>query len=120
MTCRHREAAFTRSLFDLCFTHPSNTYPRGEDLCEPELHYPLGVKVCQRCYLVQIEDYARPDELFSAASGHEKFLPGSHISIRSPPALWENQPDDVMTCRGTSSMRCRPNWLISSSRRCVL
>ena len=30
------------------------------------MHYPLRVKVCHRCWLVQTEDYARAEELFRA------------------------------------------------------
>jgi SAM-dependent methyltransferase len=30
------------------------------------VHYPLRVKVCDRCWLVQTEDYARAEELFRA------------------------------------------------------
>ena len=37
---------------------PSNAYLQAEDLRNPEVHYPLRVKVCDRCWLVQTEDYA--------------------------------------------------------------
>jgi hypothetical protein len=33
---------------------------------KPEKYYPLKVKVCEQCWLVQTEDYAQADELFSA------------------------------------------------------
>lgn len=32
----------------------------------PEKYYPLKVKVCSQCWLVQTEDYAQAEELFSA------------------------------------------------------
>jgi len=32
---------------------------------KPEKYYPLKVKVCEQCWLVQTEDYAQADELFS-------------------------------------------------------
>ncbi|GAB1816244.1 methyltransferase C-terminal domain-containing protein [Mycobacterium sp. MUNTM1] len=51
---------------DLGFAPPSNAYLLAEDLGNPEVHYPLRVKVCHRCWLVQTEDYARAEELFSA------------------------------------------------------
>ena len=51
---------------DLGFAPPSNAYVYAEDLSDPEVHYPLRVKVCHQCWLVQTEDYARAEELFSA------------------------------------------------------
>ncbi|KUH80947.1 SAM-dependent methyltransferase [Mycobacterium sp. GA-1999] len=54
------------SLIDLGFAPPANAYLQAEDLCSPEMYYPLRVQVCHRCWLVQTEDYARAEELFSA------------------------------------------------------
>jgi len=53
------------TFLDLGFAPPSNAYLREADLTQPELYYPLKVKVCTQCWLVQTEDYARADELFS-------------------------------------------------------
>jgi hypothetical protein len=50
---------------DLGFAPPSNAYLNAENLSGPEVHYPLRVKVCKQCWLVQTEDYARAEELFS-------------------------------------------------------
>jgi SAM-dependent methyltransferase len=50
----------------LGFAPPSNAYLSREDLVRPEKYYPLKVKVCDQCWLVQTEDYAKADELFSA------------------------------------------------------
>ena len=45
---------------------PSNAYLNADDLHRPELFYPLKLNVCDHCWLVQTEDYARADELFAA------------------------------------------------------
>jgi SAM-dependent methyltransferase len=37
-----------------------------EHLAKPEKYYPLKIKVCAQCWLVQTEDYTRADELFSS------------------------------------------------------
>lgn len=50
---------------DLGYAPPSNAYVDAEALSSPEVYYPLRVKVCSRCWLVQTEDYARAEELFS-------------------------------------------------------
>jgi len=66
MNCRHCGLPLKHTFVDLGFAPPSNAYLNAEDLSYPELHYPLHVKVCHRCWLVQTEDYARADELFGA------------------------------------------------------
>jgi len=66
MNCRHCGLPLEHSFVDLGFAPPSNAYLNAEDLSYPEVHYPLRVKVCHRCWLVQTEDYARAEELFDA------------------------------------------------------
>jgi len=53
------------TFLDLGFAPPSNAYLVEADLARPEKYYPLKVKVCDQCWLVQTEDYAGADELFS-------------------------------------------------------
>ena len=53
------------TFLDLGFAPPSNAYLSRQDLSKPEKYYPLKVKVCTHCWLVQTEDYAQVDELFS-------------------------------------------------------
>ncbi|OBH67939.1 SAM-dependent methyltransferase [Mycobacterium mantenii] len=54
------------NFIDLGFAPPSNAYLEADALSCPEVNYPLRVKVCRQCWLVQTEDYARAEELFSA------------------------------------------------------
>jgi hypothetical protein len=65
MKCRHCGAPLTHTLLDLGFAPPSNAYLTQADLSKPEKYYPLKIKVCDQCWLVQTEDYAQADELFS-------------------------------------------------------
>ena len=65
MNCRHCGTPLTHTLLDLGFAPPSNAYLTKEDLSKPEKYYPLNIKVCDQCWLVQTEDYAQADELFS-------------------------------------------------------
>ena len=65
MKCRHCVAPLTHTFLDLGFAPPSNAYLTDTDLSNPEKYYPLKVKVCDQCWLVQTEDYAQADELFS-------------------------------------------------------
>src|SRR5688572_20533980 len=64
MRCRHCDHALRAPFLDLGFAPPSNAYLTQEQLSEPELYFPLKLRVCEQCWLVQTEDYARADELF--------------------------------------------------------
>ena len=66
MKCRHCAAPLEHTFLDLGFAPPSNAYLTSEDLVKPEKYYPLKIKVCNQCWLVQTEDYAQADELFSS------------------------------------------------------
>jgi hypothetical protein len=65
MNCRHCQTPLERVFLDLGFAPPSNAYLSVADLASPELYFPLKLFVCEHCWLVQTEDYARADELFS-------------------------------------------------------
>jgi SAM-dependent methyltransferase len=66
MKCRHCGTPLCHTFLDLGFAPPSNAYLTQADLVRPEKYFPLKVMVCDHCWLVQTEDYAQVDELFSA------------------------------------------------------
>ncbi|WP_340297142.1 MULTISPECIES: class I SAM-dependent methyltransferase [unclassified Roseobacter] len=66
MKCRHCKSPLIHEFIDLGFAPPSNAYLTAADLKKPEQYYPLKVKVCDHCWLVQTEDYAQATELFLA------------------------------------------------------
>ena len=66
MTCRHCGSALHLPLVDLGSAPPSNAYLTAQKLKAPEKWFPLRVLVCERCWLVQTEDFARAEELFDA------------------------------------------------------
>jgi len=66
MNCRHCKASLTETFLDLGFAPPSNAYLTAADLLKPEKYFPLKIMVCTDCWLVQTEDYAKADELFSS------------------------------------------------------
>jgi len=65
MNCRHCSTVLEHTFVDLGFAPPSNAYLTRDDLQRPELSYPLNVKVCGQCFLVQTEDYAECESLFN-------------------------------------------------------
>lgn len=66
MKCRHCRTSLQHTFLDLGFAPPSNAYLSQADLVKSEKYFPLKIKVCDQCWLVQTEDYAQADELFSA------------------------------------------------------
>lgn len=65
MICRHCAAPLMRQFLDLGFQPPSNAYLTREDLSRSEVTYPLRLRVCEGCWLVQTEDYTAADEVFT-------------------------------------------------------
>lgn len=66
MKCRHCAQEVTLSFCDLGTAPPSNAYLRAEQLDAAERYFPLRVKVCEHCWLVQTQDFAGAGELFDA------------------------------------------------------
>lgn len=66
MMCRHCAADLDQGFLDLGFAPPSNAYLTPEQLRRPEITLPLRLFVCTRCWLVQTEDFAAPEDLFAA------------------------------------------------------
>ncbi|HRF62078.1 MAG TPA: class I SAM-dependent methyltransferase [Candidatus Competibacter sp.] len=66
MNCRHCGQPLRLPFMDLGSAPPSNAYLDEQTLHAPEQRFPLRVLVCEECWLVQTEDFARPDELFAA------------------------------------------------------
>lgn len=65
MKCRHCNSSLEHVFADLGTSPPSNSYLREDQLNKPELFYPLRVKVCESCWLVQAEDFTNREEFFS-------------------------------------------------------
>jgi SAM-dependent methyltransferase len=65
MKCRHCGTPLSHTFLDLGFAPPSNAYLTSNDLARPEKYYPLKIRVCDQCWLVQTEDYTQADELFN-------------------------------------------------------
>jgi SAM-dependent methyltransferase len=66
MKCRHCQSELRLSLVDLGSAPPSNAYLTAAALHRPEKWFPLRVLVCEKCWLVQTEDFAQAHELFDS------------------------------------------------------
>ena len=66
MNCRNCKAFLKHTFLDLGFAPLSNAYLSKEDLNRPEVYFPLKIRVCDQCWLVQTEDYVQANKLFSS------------------------------------------------------
>ncbi|NLT23692.1 MAG: class I SAM-dependent methyltransferase [Syntrophorhabdus sp.] len=65
MNCRFCGRELSVEFIDLGNAPPSNSFLTLEQLNEPEVFFPLKLYVCDGCFLVQIDEYKRSDEIFS-------------------------------------------------------
>lgn len=65
MKCRHCKAALSLPFLDLGSAPPSNAYLNEVALRAPETWFPLRLLVCECCWLVQTEDHADREALFT-------------------------------------------------------
>src|SRR5262249_14725878 len=63
--CRHCAAPLRHTFVDLGNSPLCETFLRTEQLNEMEPFYPLHVWVCDVCFLVQLQEYVRPENIFS-------------------------------------------------------
>ncbi|WP_301100603.1 class I SAM-dependent methyltransferase [Propionivibrio sp.] len=65
MKCRHCASELRLPFLDLGSAPPSNAYLTRDRLHAPETCFPLRLMVCESCWLVQTEDYAGREALFT-------------------------------------------------------
>jgi SAM-dependent methyltransferase len=63
--CRFCGASLRHTFVDLGMSPLANTYVTLAQLNQMEPFYPLHVYVCERCFLVQLEEFASPEHIFS-------------------------------------------------------
>ena len=63
--CRFCAAPLRRTFVDLGMSPLCESYLPAEKLDEMEPFYPLAVRVCERCLLVQVREYVRAEEIYS-------------------------------------------------------
>ena len=63
--CRFCEAEVAQTFVDLGMSPLCESYVSRDQLNQMEPFYPLHVKVCSHCFLVQLEEYVAPENIFS-------------------------------------------------------
>jgi SAM-dependent methyltransferase len=63
--CRFCSTRLERTFVDLGMSPLCETFLRAEELNRAEAFYPLKVWVCEKCFLVQLQEYVSPAEIFT-------------------------------------------------------
>jgi 2-polyprenyl-3-methyl-5-hydroxy-6-metoxy-1,4-benzoquinol methylase len=66
MKCRFCKEPLTHKFVDLINCPPSNSFLSYEQLNEPECYYPLTIYACSKCYLVQVDEYKKAEDIFNS------------------------------------------------------
>jgi SAM-dependent methyltransferase len=64
-SCRFCSAPLEHVFVDLGMSPIANSYLRPEQLLRMEPFYPLRCLVCSKCFLVQLEEFESPEQIFS-------------------------------------------------------
>jgi len=71
--CRFCGTPLSRTFIDLGMSPLCQTHIEPDRLNAMERFYPLHAYVCETCYLVQLEEFASPDEIFSEYAYYSSF-----------------------------------------------
>ena len=63
--CRSCGATLERTFVDLGMSPLANSYIKPDQLNRMECFYPLHVYVCEKCFLVQLQQFSTPHDIFS-------------------------------------------------------
>lgn len=63
--CRFCKTSLKDTFVDLGMSPLSNSYLKPEQLNNAEKFYPLHTYICEKCLLVQLEEFESPDRIFS-------------------------------------------------------
>lgn len=63
--CRFCKSPLRATFVDLGMSPLCESYPSAADLNRGEVYYPLHVYVCEKCWLVQLEEYESAENIFA-------------------------------------------------------
>ncbi len=63
--CRFCGAPLRKTFVDLAMSPLCESFPSAAELNRGEVYYPLHAYVCEQCFLVQLEQYESPENIFS-------------------------------------------------------
>lgn len=64
-SCRFCDTHLHRTFIDLGVQPLCEDFVRPEKINQPEPHYPLHAFICEKCFLVQLEEFVPPSEIYT-------------------------------------------------------
>ena len=110
--CRFCNAELHHTLVDLGMSPLCESYLRADQLNHMEPFYPLHVYVCEQCFLVQLEEYVSPAEIFTE---YAYFSSYSDTWLRARPALYGADDRTARPRRGEPRRRGRQQRRLSAA-----
>ncbi len=87
LSCRFCKAPLTRTFIDLGMSPMANSYLRRDQLNSMEPFFPLHAYLCDRCFLVQLEEFESPAAIFGNyayfSSFSDSWLQHAHDYVNS-------------------------------------
>ena len=100
LSCRSCGALLTQTLIDLGEQPLANSYPRSLEDGQREPRYPLHVRVCQQCWLVQLPEVVSPERIFSDyayfSSFSDTWVEHSRKFADAATDRWQLGPDSLV------------------------
>lgn len=66
MNCRHCDQPLNQVFCDLNTCPPSNAMIRKDQIKKVEKYFPLKIFVCEKCWLVQVEELEKAEDIFNS------------------------------------------------------
>ena len=66
MKCRNCEHLLENVFADIQTCPPSNAMVKQEEFNQPEIYFPLKVFVCEKCWLVQVDEIQKAENIFNS------------------------------------------------------
>jgi len=66
MNCRNCGHLLENVFVDMQTCPPSNAMVKKEALNQPEIYFPLKVFVCEKCWLVQVDEIEKIENIFNS------------------------------------------------------
>ena len=74
-TCRFCESELQLTMVDLGMSPLCESFLRPDQIRTMEPFYPLQVFVCERCFLVQLESFVPPEDIFTEYAYYAAYSP---------------------------------------------
>src|SRR5579862_4152999 len=98
--CRSCGAPLGTTVLDLGEMPLANRFPSSLAECATEPRYPLKVRLCEQCWLMQLEGTVSPDEMFSEyayfSSFSQTWLRHSRAFARAAVERWDLDPKSLV------------------------